>query len=137
MQKRVQFVVESKAFERIVLLAIVLNAITLGLETVPSVMDRYGGILLLIDRAFLIFFTLEIVLKFSVRRFSFFNDPWNNFDFIIVAIVWFPSSGAFSVLRSLRILRALRLISGVPRLRRVVSGLLQSLPGLGAVTTRF
>jgi hypothetical protein len=33
------------------------------------------------------------------------------------------------VLRSLRVLRVLRLITGVPTLRRVVAGLLAALPG--------
>jgi voltage-gated sodium channel len=53
----------------------------------------------------------------------------------VVSIAWLPASGAFSVFRALRILRALRVISTLPQLRRVVSGLLNSLPGLGAVSS--
>jgi voltage-gated sodium channel len=37
------------------------------------------------------------------------------------------------VLRALRILRVLRLVSAVPTLRRVVGGLIGSMPGIGAI----
>ena len=56
-----------------------------------------------------------------------------SFDFVIVAIALVPASESFSVFRALRILRALRLVSGVPRLRRVVGALLGAVPGIGAV----
>jgi voltage-gated sodium channel len=44
-----------------------------------------------------------------------------------------PNSGSFSVLRALRILRALRLFSSVPALRRVVGALVSALPGMGSI----
>jgi voltage-gated sodium channel len=40
-----------------------------------------------------------------------------------------------TVLRALRILRALRLISVVPSMRRVVHALLRAIPGMGSVVT--
>lgn len=126
--------VYSKTFERLILIAIVLNAITLGLETFPDIMNEWGSLLYFLDKLFLLLFTFELILKLHVSRMNFFRDPWNCFDFIVVGIAWFPASGALSVLRSLRVLRTLRLISGIPRLRQVVVGLLTSLPGLGAVT---
>lgn len=125
--------VEHRYFERLVLAAIFANAITLGLETVPSIETQYSGLLSVVDRMFIVLFTIEVSLKMWVYRLRFFVDPWRIFDLSIVAIAWVPTAGPFSVLRSLRILRALRLISTAPYLRRVVSGLLTSLPGLGAV----
>ncbi len=44
-----------------------------------------------------------------------------------------PAAQGFTALRALRILRVLRLISTVPSMRRVVNGLLQALPGMGAI----
>ncbi|OKI37525.1 hypothetical protein A6A25_18285 [Saccharothrix sp. CB00851] len=41
-----------------------------------------------------------------------------------------PAAGPLSVVRALRILRALRLIAMVPSMRRVVSALVKSIPGL-------
>ncbi len=55
------------------------------------------------------------------------------FDLAIVAIAWAPTSGALTVLRALRILRVLRLISVVPQLRRVISAIGHSIPGMVSV----
>jgi voltage-gated sodium channel len=44
-----------------------------------------------------------------------------------------PATGAFSVLRSLRILRVLRLISAAPQMRSVVAALLSAIPGLSSI----
>ena len=58
----------------------------------------------------------------------------NIFDFIIVGISFVPSVGWLTVLRSMRVLRVLRLISGLPRLRLIVQSLLLSLPSIGWIT---
>lgn len=78
-------------------------------------------------------FSIELLLKFYVYRFRFFRSGWNLFDLAIVAIAWAPTSGALTVLRALRILRVLRLISVVPQLRRVVSAIGHSIPGMVSV----
>ncbi len=119
--------------ERAVIVLIILNAITLGLETSETVMTSYGALLLAIDRVILVIFVVEIAARIVVFRQAFFRDPWNIFDFLVVGIALVPATGPFSVLRSLRVLRVLRLITRVPSLRRVVGGLLTALPGMGAV----
>ncbi|MEL6435407.1 MAG: ion transporter [Pseudomonadota bacterium] len=125
--------VESRRFETIVIAIIVINAITLGLETVKPVMAAIGPALLTLDQAILVFFVFELIAKLAVYRTRFFHSPWRVFDFIIVAIALVPAAGPFSVLRALRILRVLRLISTLPSLRRVVGGLLAALPGMGSI----
>jgi voltage-gated sodium channel len=52
---------------------------------------------------------------------------------VIVGIAWLPTRGALTVLRKLRILRVLRLISVVPQMRRVVSAIGYSIPGMVSV----
>lgn len=126
-------VFDSTRFEIAIAGLIVLNAVTIGLETVPSVMERAGPLLMRLDRAILFVFAVEIALKLLVYRLGFFRDPWKLFDFAIVTIALLPASGALSVLRSLRILRALRLVSMVPSLKRVVGGLIAALPGMGSI----
>jgi voltage-gated sodium channel len=113
---------------------IVLNGITLGLETVPSVAKAYGNWLYVFDQIVLVVFVLEILGKLFYRNWRFFLDGWNVFDFIIVGIALVPATGGFAVLRSLRILRALRLLSVVPSMRRVVQALLTAIPGIGSVS---
>jgi voltage-gated sodium channel len=112
---------------------IVLNAITLGIETDQTVMDRWGSILHVIDRTVLAVFVIELAARLTVYRAAFFRDGWNIFDFIVVGIALAPATEALSVLRSLRVLRILRLITAVPTLRRVVTGLIASLPGMGSI----
>jgi voltage-gated sodium channel len=130
----VQDRIESKAFERFIVVCILLNALTLGLETNLSWDSSVRAALHLVDRLFLGIFATELLLKLFVYRWSYFRDPWRVFDFLVVSLSLFPSSGAFSVVRSLRVLRTLRMISVVPSLRKVVSGLLAAVPGLGAVS---
>ena len=112
---------------------ILLNAVILGLETSPSLMAAWGSWLSAADRAILAVFVIEIALRLYVNRLAYFRDPWNVFDFVVVAIALVPASGPLAVLRALRILRVLRLITLVPSMRRVVGGLLSALPGLGSV----
>lgn len=130
-----QRLVESARFQRFIIAVIVINAITLGLETSPSVMAEAGGFLLALDRAALFIFVVEIAMKLIVYRQRFFRSGWNVFDFTVVAITLAPTGEGLQVLRSLRILRALRLVSVVPSMRKVVSALLKAIPGMGSVVT--
>lgn len=134
MQERIQNFVESKQFEKFIVAVITINALTIGLETFPQFDASVLNLLAMADSAFLAIFVAELLIKFFVYRSKFFRDPWRVFDFIVVAIALVPASGPFSILRSLRILRALRMISVVPALRKVVNGLLVAIPGLGAVS---
>ena len=86
----------------------------------PDVAAENERLLAAIDRAALVFFTMELTLRLWAHRFAFFRGGWNLFDFAIVAIAWVPASGPLAVLRALRIVRVLRLISIVPQMRAVV-----------------
>jgi voltage-gated sodium channel len=119
--------------ERVVIGLIVFNAITLGLETSQTIMERWGGVLHAVDQVVLTIFVLELLGRIAVQRTAFFRDGWNIFDFIVIGISVAPASDAFSVLRALRVLRLLRLITLVPSLRRVVGGLISALPGMGSI----
>ncbi len=125
--------IESRRFEMAITILIVVNAITLGMETSPAIMQRFGPVLHLFDKAILAVFVAELAARFLVYRGSFFRDPWRVFDFVVVAIALMPVTGNLSVLRALRILRVLRLVSVVPSLRRVVGGLVSALPGMGSI----
>ncbi|ADZ71687.1 ion transporter [Polymorphum gilvum] len=133
MRDRLKELIASRRWEMTIVGVIVLNAVTLGLETSPAVMGRIGGLLTTLDTLILAVFVVELTLRIFAFRFAFFRDPWSLFDFTIVAIALLPASGPFAVLRALRILRVLRLISVVPSLRRVIGGLIAALPGLGSI----
>jgi voltage-gated sodium channel len=126
-------IVEHRAFQPTVIAVILVNAVTLGLETSPTIVDSAGGLLYAVDRVALAVFVVDIALRLVAYGRRFWNDPWNIFDSLIVAIALIPASGPFSVLRALRVLRVLRLISMVPSMRRVVGGLLAALPGMASI----
>ncbi|MFW2341265.1 ion transporter [Brevundimonas sp.] len=130
---RLRQIVTSPRTERFILALIILNAITLGLETSAWVMDRVGPVLLVLDKIVLAIFVIEVVARIAVHRLAFFRDPWSLFDFGVVAIALVPAAGPFSVLRALRILRVLRMITIVPSLKRVVGALISALPGMGSI----
>jgi len=125
--------IESKMAVRIITGLILLNAVTLGLETDAQIMEQWGVYLRWIDRTLLTIFTIELAIKLVAYRLSFFRSGWNNFDFIIVSVSWLPASGTLSVLRAFRILRVLRLLSVVPQMRRVITALGHSIPGMSSV----
>lgn len=133
MQQKVKRIIESARFEGIITFLILLNAVTLGLETSPTVMRLAEPLLHGFDRLLLVVFTFELGLRLLVYRVQFFRDPWRIFDFLVVSIGWIPSGGHLTVLRALRVLRILRMISMVPSLKRVVGGLVAALPGMASI----
>ncbi len=127
-------ILETDRFETIIIGLITVNAITLGLETSPTVMASAGRLLGALDTVILTIFVLEIAARMFVHRGAFWRDAWSIFDFSVVAIALVPATGNLSVLRALRIIRALRLISTVESMRRVVSGLLNAIPGMSSIS---
>ena len=124
---------ERPAIRNMIIGVILFNAVILGLETSPAIMASAGPLISALDRACLIIFVIEIVLKLVALGPRFFRSGWNIFDLGIVGIALVPGAQGLSVLRALRILRVLRIVSAVPSLRRVVEGLLTALPGMGSV----
>lgn len=132
-RERIGAWIESAPVQHLIIGLIVVNAITLGLETSATVTTHYGGILKRFDQLVLAIFVLEIGAKLYAFRLGFFRSAWNLFDFIVVGIALIPASGPLAVLRALRVLRVLRLISTVPRLRFVVEALLKAVPGISSI----
>jgi voltage-gated sodium channel len=132
-RERIGAWIEAAPVQRFIIAVIIINAITLGLETSAGLMARWGGLLHLLDRAALAIFVVEIGLKLYAFRLRFFRGAWNVFDFTVVAIALVPASGPLAVLRALRVLRVLRLVSTLPRLRFVVEALLAAVPGITSI----
>ncbi|RKQ95238.1 voltage-gated sodium channel [Maricaulis maris] len=125
--------IESSRFRNFIMTLIVFNAITLGLETYPYEGAWFTTWLPMADRIIVGVFVVEILLKLIVYRHRFFLNGWNWFDLTVIIISILPAAGGFSVLRALRIVRAFRLFSVMPDLRKVVEALLRAIPGMGAV----
>ncbi|MDP5219432.1 ion transporter [Ruegeria sp. 2205SS24-7] len=125
--------VEHARFGQFITGVIIVNAVLLGMETSPALMDRFGSLIAGLDSVCLAIFVIEILMKLIARGHRFFLSGWNVFDFLVVSIALAPATEGLSVLRALRILRVLRVISVAPSLRRVVEGFVKALPGMGSV----
>jgi voltage-gated sodium channel len=131
-------VVRSNGFQYFVTTIIVLAAVLVGVETYPAMVARHAAVLHALDLFVLLVFVIEIVLKLGAegkRPWRYFGDPWNVFDFLIVAAAFMPMAGQYvTVLRLARLLRVLRLIHALPRLQILVSALIKSVPSMGYVS---
>ncbi|CAG9864964.1 unnamed protein product [Phyllotreta striolata] len=139
--------VSSPWFERISMLVILLNCITLGmyqpcLDKDPCTTNRCQ-ILQRFDEFIFAFFSLEMTIKMIAMgihgRGSYLADSWNRLDlFIVIAGAVEYSLPNFnninlSAVRTIRVLRPLRAINRIPSMRILVMLLLDTLPMLGNV----
>lgn len=135
MTRLLQQLVASSIFRNAILATILAAGILIGLETSPELVASHGPLLHTLDKAILAIFTLEFLAKAGAhgrQPWRYFQDPWNSFDFLIVAICWIPTESAHiaAVLRLARVLRVLRLVSALPKLQLLVNALLKSLPSM-------
>ncbi|WP_096019296.1 ion transporter [Campylobacter lanienae] len=76
-----------------------------------------------------------MALRLFCYRLTFFTNKekwWNIFDFLIVTLSFIAIE--YSVLRTLRALRILRLISSVPAMRVVVDAVLKTIPAMLSIS---
>ena len=125
--------IESSIVQRVILVTILVNAVALGLNIDPTLVESWDPFLINLDHVCLGIFIVELLIKIIAYRFSFFRSGWNVFDFMVVAVARVPNAGALSVLRTLRVLRVLRVLTVVPSLKRVVAAFIHAIPGLGSV----
>lgn len=125
--------VETPVFLNFITGLILLNAVTLGLETYPVESEWIAAVIPVADTIIVTVFVIELALKMVAYGPRFFKSGWNWFDLIIVSVSLFPDAGAFTVLRAMRILRVFRLFSVAPELRKVIEALMKAIPGMGAI----
>ena len=120
--------IESKIINVFITFVILINAVTLGLETSEKLVSKIGNILTYIDKIALSIFVVELIIKLFVYRLNFFKSGWNVFDTLIVLIslIPIPNNSSFLLLRLLRVFRVLRIISVVPELKKIIEALLSS-----------
>uniref|UniRef100_A0A8C9RF57 Voltage-dependent L-type calcium channel subunit alpha n=1 Tax=Scleropages formosus TaxID=113540 RepID=A0A8C9RF57_SCLFO len=146
--------VEWKPFDIFILLSIFANCVALAIY-VPFPEDDSNSTnhdLETVEYAFLIIFTIETFLKIIayglvMHQNSYVRNGWNLLDFIIVIIGLFSvilevitkegdaagqsggKPGGFDVkaLRAFRVLRPLRLVSGVPSLQVVLNSIIKAM----------
>ena len=120
---------ESRIFQFIVVLIIILNALTIGINSY-NLSQFTRQLINYIDYSITIFFVIEFLIRFIAdpKKLNFFKSGWNVFDALIVllSLIPIPNNSSFLLLRLLRVFRVLRLISVVPELKKIIEALLSS-----------
>ncbi|KAM7176582.1 sodium channel protein type 5 subunit alpha-like [Macrochelys suwanniensis] len=104
-------------------------------SSVPPPWNKY------VEYTFTAIYTFEVLIKilargFCLNEFTFLRDPWNWLDFSVIVMAYaaeFSDLGNVSVLRTFRVLRALKTISILPGLKIIVGTLIQSIKKLADV----
>jgi voltage-gated sodium channel len=124
--------VYSSAFEVAIAFVILVNAISLGLLTMPGISADARTTFEVLDQYALYVYAVELALRlisYGKKPWEFFRRGWNIFDFLIVALS--PVfSGQVMVLRLLRLLRLIRIFRFLPEVRVLTVSIIRSVPPL-------
>ncbi|XP_072916344.1 voltage-dependent T-type calcium channel subunit alpha-1H [Hemitrygon akajei] len=129
--EKMKKIVESKYFNRGIMIAILINTLSMGIEYHEQP-EELTNALEISNIVFTSMFAMEMVLKLlAFGLFGYIKNPYNIFDGIVVIIsVWEiigQSDGGLSVLRTFRLLRVLKLVRFLPALRRQLVVLMKTM----------
>ena len=135
MQQVLKKVADSKWFQNFITAVILAAGVVVGFETYTKFAHEHHTTLKALNDIILWIFVAEIVVKMGqhgiTRFYRYFFDPWNVFDFLIVAVCFMPIDAQYvTVLRLARLLRVLKLVRALPRLQILVGALLKSIPSM-------
>ena len=126
-RKGAVMVVKNRNFDRAVLLLIVINCVFLAMDSkqVGFEESSVGKIVGWTENIFTAAYVLEMILKIIAMGFwwdagSYLSDWWNRMDFTVVILgllAYLPGVDNFSGIRTVRVLRPLRTITGVSGMR--------------------
>uniref|UniRef100_A0A674NVT9 Calcium channel, voltage-dependent, T type, alpha 1H subunit a n=1 Tax=Takifugu rubripes TaxID=31033 RepID=A0A674NVT9_TAKRU len=130
-REKLKRIVESKYFNRGIMIAILVNTLSMGIEYHKQP-EELTDILEISNIVFTSMFVLEMgFMLLAFGLFGYIRNPYNIFDSIIVIIsVWEiigQSDGGLSVLRTFRLLRVLKLVRFLPALRRQLVVLMKTM----------
>ena len=146
-------------YEYSMLLVIIVNTVSIGLETSKNISESFKNVLFWVDQICLYIFIAELIFKAIVYNRDFFgenrNDEnghayfhvnrWNISDLIIVVVSLISSLSYFAIfrvfrvfrsfkvlktVRSLRIIKAFKLVNDITSLRTTFKGLIKAIPGI-------
>jgi hypothetical protein len=120
-------IINSNAFEKIMLGLVVLNTIAMGIATTDLVTtdELVRKIFTYLDYAFLTTFSIELVLSILLNGIDFFDSRWRFFDLFVIIMSW-----AYPTLLVIRGFRALALMSNLQseRVKKIMLVLESALP---------
>jgi len=133
-----QRIADAKWFQNFITIVILLAGALVGVETYREFAERHHFVIHILDQVVIWIFVAEVVIKMGAEGrhpWRYFKDPWNVFDFLIVAACFLPVDAQYvMVLRLARLLRVLKLVRALPKLQVLVGALLRSIPSMAYVS---
>lgn len=109
---------------------LILNLLTIGLETSAPLMDKYGVAIDLFNRGILCIFLVEIICRVIAHGLNFFKDPWHIIDAIIVCVAIFTIGSFVQIFRFIRFIWLLRLFPATKHFQQIVDSFVRAIPHL-------
>ncbi|XP_052673838.1 voltage-dependent calcium channel type A subunit alpha-1-like isoform X25 [Crassostrea angulata] len=140
-RKYAKIIIEWGPFEYMVLLTIIANCIVLALEEHLPKDDKTPLAVQLEETEiyFVVIFLVEALLKivalgFVLHKGAYLRNIWNIMDFVVVVtgIITMAASSQLDLrtLRAVRVLRPLKLVSGIPSLQVVLKSIIRAMTPL-------
>lgn len=124
-------IIESKIFNIFIVSAIIINWVSMWLETYDYIKANYWTLINIINYIIILIFVIEALMKIITYRIKYFKSWWNLFDFSIVIISLIPNLWSLNIIRTLRLLR---LVSVIPEMRKIVLALVSVIPWIASVS---
>jgi hypothetical protein len=131
------------AFDNVVLFMVVASSILLAVESPDVTDDKLLSVFYHFNLFFLVFFTVEALLKsFALGWLMYISEWWNFFDLVVLALMLADlllssDLGYVRVFRTSRVLRSLKIMNKVPEIKHFIASLLDSWPELVSIGVGF
>ena len=114
--------VNNKKVQYLIIMLIGINAIMMGIATFDFVKEdeRVLETFEIVDKTFLIIFTVELALQLIYLGWRILLDGWLDFDLLIIITSW--SFSSVQIVRPSRIFRALRLVTRIKIMKNLLVG---------------
>jgi voltage-gated sodium channel len=135
--ERAKALITNPAFETVMMVVIVVNAIILGLETFEPLATEHHTLFGILNHVILGVYIVELLIRLTAFGWNpreFVKDRWNVFDFIVVVaslVPWLRENAM--LLRLIRLLRIVRIVRFLPDLRVIVAAVGRSIPGVASL----
>lgn len=126
--------INSTQVQYFIMALILTNAIMMGIATFDFISKNEDAAKAFetVDEVFLIIFTVEAGIQVFYEGLNTYKNAWLVFDLSVVFASW--SLNGVQVIRSVRVFRALRLITRLKGMRQLIEALAKTLPRMAGIT---
>ena len=127
--------VASRYTSAVIIAAILGNCVVLGLETYPELHSKNHDLFNYIECGFLVFFSVELTVRYIAARADFWHRSWNWFDLIVLTASWVAYLYAAPILGVIRVLRIIGIVRKSSEMQQTIQALAHAIKYTASVLT--